>query len=524
MTMLPLRGVPRHQVLNTFSIAVIVLAIASFTILGSRGAILYVSVDSAHPSAPYATWETAAQTIQDAVDGSTNGDLVLVTNGVYRTGGSEHLGTNRVAILKPIVVQSVNGPEQTVIEGYQMPGTINGSDAIRCVYLAAGASLNGFTLTNGATTETYYWGGGVACESMFGNETVSNCVIINNSAFYDSGGGDGGAYYNCKFINNRAASNGGASLGSYMFNCLLANNYAGQGGGTHSCLIDGCVVVGNTAGDGAGSYNGRSQDSLIVSNVASGVFGGGGTRGTTLINCTVAYNVYNGAFLPKIGGTLGSACYNCIVYFNTPKNYSGGSFVNSCFTPATNGDFNFTVPPLFVNAAAGDFHLQTNSPCINSGNRGFNEAFSAFSTPDGNARFVGAVDVGAYELQSSPSLLSYYWAQQYGLATDGSADFLDNDGDGMNNYQECVAGTQPLDASSVLKLLPPVRTNIDSGFVLNWQGVSGKTYYLQRAVGLLQPLAFTNIQTGISGPTGTLTTTDSDATNDGPYFYRVGVQ
>jgi len=142
-------------------------------------AVLYVDLNSPSPSQPYTNWSTAARQIQEAIDAANPGDQILVTNGVYCTGGRAVSGTmtNRVAVDKPLTVQSVNGPQFTIIQGLKFHG-FYGPGAIRCVYLTNGASLFGFTLTNGATQlEWDAWdseaGGGVRCESS--DAVVSNC-------------------------------------------------------------------------------------------------------------------------------------------------------------------------------------------------------------------------------------------------------------------------------------------------------------------------------------------------------------
>jgi hypothetical protein len=440
--------------------------------LNVSASVLYVDLNSASPIPPYTNWVTAATNIQDAVDASTNGDLILVTNGVYATG---RYSSVRVLVTTAVVVKSVNGPGATVIQGSQAS-----SNAVQCVYLAPfSAVLSGFTLTNGAAD----MGGGVA-----GNGSVINCVLAGNLAqetLPASGVGGGGAAYDVNLVN-----------------CVVTNNSANFAGGALDCKATNCLFANNSSAN----------------------YGGGSAR-STLVNCTLVGNSAHRGFLGEGGGGSYKDFFvlNCIVYNNTAtigSNYLLSSMINCCTAPLASGPGNVANAPLFVNPAAGDFHLQFNSPCINGGNNAF---VSVATDLDGNSRIKGGtVDIGAYEYQNPSSVISYAWLQQYGLSTDGAADFIDSDNDSMNNWQEWIAGTDPTNPLSVLKMLNP--SNRVSGVSVNWQSVSNRTYYLQSSTNLSAQPAFSTIQSNIQGRTGTTTITNTSATNSGPYFYRVGVQ
>jgi subtilisin family serine protease len=77
-----------------------------------------------------------------------------------------------------------------------------------------------------------------------------------------------------------------------------------------------------------------------------------------------------------------------------------------------------------------------------------------------------------------------WWEQTYFsrlLGTDASADA---DHDGASNLAEWLAGTNPTNAASCLRLLAPSVTTTN-GIILRWPSVAGKTYRLERATNLL---------------------------------------
>ena len=142
---------------------------------------------------------------------------------------------------------------------------------------------------------------------------------------------------------------------------------------------------------------------------------------------------------------------------------------------------------------------------------------------DGLARISsGTVDIGAYEYQNPASAISYAWLQQFGLPTDGLADAVDTDKDGLNNWQEWISGTIPTNAASVLRLLPPAQDS--AGVKVSWESVTNQTYFLERSTNLGVNPAFRLLATNLVGWSGTTTFTDTNAPLASPRFYRVGTQ
>jgi predicted outer membrane repeat protein len=380
--------------------------------------------------------------------------------------------------------------------------------------------LRGCTITGNSAGGN---GGGVSCTAS-GTILASNCTFTANTAGTNGGGLNlqlGSSLTNCLISSNSATVNGGGVAGGSLTVCSVVGNSAGgNGGGTSSSTVNRCIVSGNRASlNGGGSAGGIVSLSLLTSNLAG--FGGGVYSAATLNNSTLTGNVAtnNGGGIYATVGTFTS----CIIYGNTAPsgtNFASAITLNSCCTTPLppSGTGNITNNPVFIDPSTGNFRLQTNSPCIDAGS-----GSPGTTDLDGRPRVVGSkIDIGAYEFQG-PGIGEFTaWLQLWGLPVNGSADFTDADTDGLNNWQEWIAGTIPTNSSSVLRLLTP--SSAPSGVTLTWQSVSGRTYFLQRAGDLTAQPAFSSIQSNIVGQAGVTSFIDTGASSAGPSFYRVGVQ
>ena len=350
---------------------------------------------------------------------------------------------------KNIIVKSVNGAKKTIV---------NGSYSHRCFYLyVANPTIDGFTITNGYVSK-YDTGGGIYCDR---GGIIQNCIISGNSA-WDGGGVScyfGGIVQNCTISENSASNWAGGVLcnrGGIIQNCIICSNSANIGSGVccnKGCIVQNCVISENLAMETGGvlCWGGTIQDCTIIRNLAAyfgGVecrddgivqnctiignvasnYGGGGmsSLGGTIQNCTITGNSADngGGLLSSFGGTIqnctiignyavngggvlgysDSTIQNCIVWNNTNGNhfFSGSTNFYNCienWTNLVNGII--TNNPEFIDAAAGNYRLESFSPCINAGT---NMSWMWTATDlDGNPRIIGGtVDMGAYEFVPEP--------------------------------------------------------------------------------------------------------------------------
>jgi hypothetical protein len=116
-------------------------------------------------------------------------------------------------------------------------------------------------------------------------------------------------------------------------------------------------------------------------------------------------------------------------------------------------------------------------------------------------------------------LLPAWWQLQYfgqlGIDPNG-----DPDHDGMSNYYEYLAGTDPTNPNSIFKIVNV--SAAPAGALIQWTSVQGKFYTLQRTTNLQS--GFTDVQIHIPATAPTNSGQDPTPAGSGTYFYRIQVE
>ena len=289
-------------------------------------------------------------TIQSGINSVGYHDTVLVAPGVYL----ENLDFNG----KPVVLLSSQGPSATIIAASTV--TLPVIDLTSAE--PKGTIIEGFTIRGSHI-------GGIVCSRS--SPTIRNNIITQNSS-------------------NRLNNGAGIDLKFTVSSVITGNIFQFNTADTYGAGIH----VGN---DDASSTNDTISYNLFYDNSGFGEIRAlGDIVGLVINNNTVATTTYHGIQI-QIHDGGGAKVRNNIV-FNAPVcaisvwqygdvdvDYNC-AFDNLSVCSPGEGPNDVKENAGFVNAAAGDFHLTANSPCINAG-----DPDPFYNDADGSRNDIGAL-------------------------------------------------------------------------------------------------------------------------------------
>jgi serine protease len=334
---------------------------------------------------------TNAAELQDALDeAEINGvdDIIYLAAGTYE-GNFVYIPP--VTEHKSLTITGESGTSAADI-------ILDGQGSGKTLYLydwsggpAAEIKVNGITVQNGNSSR---YGGGIFAALADYDISITNCIVRDNTAQRFGGGIEMESDRSLTLENN------------LIMNNTITEDDQGmsRGGGVsmisvgHEYTIRNNIIVGNSA-QGTDARGGGLRLGWIGSDIIH------------LIGNTIADNeaVKGGGVYFRAGNTAN--VYNNIIYFNSATDGDDIYFDDVTNRIGHNNDYtelhgnwtdsggNIDLDPLFVDPAAGDYHLQADSPCIDVGTSDVADPPGLPATDfDGNDRVIGsAPDMGAYE-------------------------------------------------------------------------------------------------------------------------------
>ena len=325
------------------------LALLLFSPVTSSATVWYVSADVGI-SGDGTTWSTAFISIQQAVSSACEGDKIWVKKGIYPLSSTITV-TKAVSLYAGFVGSEIQRDER---DWATNTTTIDGQGAVyHCLYVAADATIDGFTITGGnANGETpNHRGGGLYI--YYSSPKITNCTFANNSADY------GGAVYNrdssptitnCTFTVNNAITSGGGiynhDSSPTITTCTLTDNSATYGAGiyndTSSPTITSCTFTDNGADYAGGIFNDGDTKPVISDCTFTGntaTTSGGGIYNDDNASPTITTCTFTGNSANEGGGgiknyTSSPQITHCTFSGNNAK-YGGGIYNYQSFSTIT---------------------------------------------------------------------------------------------------------------------------------------------------------------------------------------------
>jgi hypothetical protein len=265
--------------------------------------------------------------------------------------------------------------------------------------------LDGFTITGGNANGPPAAGpfnansNGAGVFASLDAPVISNCLIKRNSALVHGGGAtmwwnSGGALDACRFVGNQSLD-----LPGWGFGGGLSLQFTGPEQSVHNCLF--AENFGELACGGAVAVNSAATfANCTFANNAGGLLGGGAfgtvwSCDTTLTNCILWDDLPGGRELVMLFFDLPPS--RLTVRYSDVEGGKAGARLDPGQILIWDDLSNISADPLFL-ALGGDYRAAAGSPVIDAGD---SAAVPAGVTTDlaGLPRFVGVVDMGAYEFQ-----------------------------------------------------------------------------------------------------------------------------